>query len=112
MAVLEHIGERLEGRGWIGVGIGAVILAPVLLKGAGRVLRPAAKGAIKGYLALSEVTRRGLGQAGEQMYGLVAEARTEFATRGNGDASDQPTAPARRGSRKHSREDQQAADPA
>ena len=96
MAVFQGMAERLEGKGWWGVGIGAVILAPVLLRGAGKYLRPAAKEAIKGYLAVSDAARRGLGGAGEQMQDLVAEARAEFDARGNEPEGEKELPPARR----------------
>ncbi|MFN3648589.1 MAG: DUF5132 domain-containing protein [Armatimonadota bacterium] len=76
---LEDIGERLEGKGWIGVAIGTVVLAPVVFPALARGLRPAAKGAIKGYLALQERARVWAAETGEQFQDLVAEAKSEYA---------------------------------
>jgi hypothetical protein len=45
---LEEIGERLEGNGWLGVGIGALILAPMGMPAVARVLRPVAREARNG----------------------------------------------------------------
>src|SRR4051794_8506294 len=79
---LQDIAERLEGAGWLGIGIGAVILAPVLIPPLGRKVRPAIKGAIKGYIALSEKAAAALAEAGEQFQDLVAEAKAEHAAGG------------------------------
>jgi hypothetical protein len=81
---LEEIAERMEGKGWIGVGIGAVLLAPVLIPALSRGLRPAAKGAMKGYLALADRTRGMLAETGEQWQDLVAEAKAEYDASANG----------------------------
>jgi uncharacterized protein DUF5132 len=80
----EDITERLEGKGWLGVGIGAVILAPVLIPALGRGLRPVAKGAIKGYLTVAEKARELFAETGEQLQDLVAEAKSEHEARPNG----------------------------
>ena len=79
----EDIAERLEGTGWIGAGIGAVILAPLLFPAVARGLRPAAKKTIKGYLSLSAKTRELVAETGEQWQDLMAEARSEHANRGS-----------------------------
>ena len=78
----QDIAERLEGTGWLGIGIGAVILAPMLIPPLGRKVRPAIKGAIKGYMALSEKAAAALAEAGEQFQDLVAEAKAEHAAEG------------------------------
>jgi hypothetical protein len=78
MSVLKEAAERLEGKGWLGVGLGAVVLAPVLFPALSRGFRPAAKRAIKGYLALAEKAREMLAETGEQVQDLVAEARSEY----------------------------------
>src|SRR3569833_195113 len=74
----EDVAEGMEGKGWLGVGIGAVLLAPVLVPAVARGLRPALKGAVKGYLALSDKTREWLAESGEQFQDLVAEAKAEY----------------------------------
>lgn len=81
---LKDIGERLEGKGWLGVGLGAVVLAPVVIPALSRTLRPAAKNAIKGYLALSDRARHWMAETGEQWQDLVAEAKSEHETGVNG----------------------------
>jgi hypothetical protein len=81
---LKDIGERLEGKGWLGIGIGALILAPVVIPAVARGLRPLAKGAIKGYLALQEKGREVFAETSEQFQDLVAEARSEYELRDNG----------------------------
>jgi len=70
---LEDIGERLGSLGWLGVGLGAVLLVPALARG----LRPVAKGTLKGYMALTDKTREVLAETSERWQDLVAEARAE-----------------------------------
>jgi hypothetical protein len=84
MAILEDLGERLEGKGWLGVGIGAVILAPIFAPALARSLRPLAKRAIKGYLALADRARERMAETNEQLQDLVAEARAEYEIQSNG----------------------------
>ncbi len=84
MAITEGLAERLEGKGWIGIGLGAVVLAPFVLPALARGLRPVAKGAVKGYLSLADRTRSALAECNEQIQDLVAEARSEHETRPNG----------------------------
>ena len=55
----------------IGMGLGAVLLAPM----AGQVLRPAAKAVIQGGI----LAYQGLAELGETVSDLVAEAQTELA---------------------------------
>jgi hypothetical protein len=80
----EDIVERMEGMGWLGMGLGAVILAPALIPAVGRGLRPAAKNAVKGYLALSDRVREWAGEGTERWQDLVAEAKSEYDNRANG----------------------------
>jgi Protein of unknown function (DUF5132) len=81
---MKDLGERLEGLGWLGLGIGALVAAPMLIPALNRGLRPLAKGAIKGYLALQERTRELVAESNEQFQDLVAEAKAEFEARDNG----------------------------
>lgn len=83
MALLKDLGERFEGKGWLGVGIGAVVLAPVVVPVLAKGMRPALKGAIKGYFQLSDYLRQQLAQTGEQFQDLVAEAKSEYELRGS-----------------------------
>ncbi len=80
----KGLGDRLEGKGWLGWTIGAVVLAPVVVPALGKALRPVAKEAIKGLLALSEKTRELVAETGEQMQDLVAEAKAEYAQEAGG----------------------------
>lgn len=74
----KDLGEGLKGKGWFGVAIGAAVLAPMVVPALGKALRPVAKEAIKGFLALSEKARETLAEANEQMQDLVAEAKAEY----------------------------------
>ncbi len=64
------------------VGVGAVLVAPLVLPAVSSVARPLAKGAVKGYLALADSTKEIFAEASEQWSDLVAEARAEHATEG------------------------------
>jgi hypothetical protein len=59
------------------VGVGAVLVAPLVLPAVGSVARPLAKGAVKGYLALADSAKEMFAEASEQWSDLVAEARAE-----------------------------------
>lgn len=60
-------------------GIGAVILAPVLLPLAAGVGKPLVKSAIKGGILAYEKARGALAEVGETWEDMVAEARAELA---------------------------------
>lgn len=78
------LGDRMEGKGWLGWTIGAVVLAPVVVPAISKALRPVAKEGIKGFLALSEKAREMLAETSEQMQDLVAEAKAEYEQEGVG----------------------------
>lgn len=59
------------------IGAGAAILAPVLLPVAGAVLRPVAKGLIKGGFYLIDATQELIAEGSEQLSDLVAEVQAE-----------------------------------
>ncbi len=59
------------------VGVGAVLVAPLVLPAVGEVVRPVAKGAVKGYLALADSAKEWFAEANEQWSDLVAEAKAE-----------------------------------
>jgi hypothetical protein len=87
----EDIGERLGALGWVGAGLGMVILVPALVRG----LRPVAKGTLKGCMALSDKTHELLAETSERWQDLVAEARAEHegcVKEGNRDAEVEPAA--------------------
>ena len=62
------------------VGFGVVLAAPLLLPAVGAVIRPVAKGMIKGSLFIVDSVRTLVSEGGEQLGDLVAEARAEYAT--------------------------------
>lgn len=90
---LEDIGERLGAWGWVGAGLGVVILAPKLIPALGRGLRPVAKGTLKGCMALTDKTRGVLAETGERWHDLVAEARAEHAVHAVEETRDVATEP-------------------
>ena len=59
------------------VGVGAALLAPILLPAVAAGMRPLAKTAVKGYLALTDKVKEMAAESGEQLSDLVAEARAE-----------------------------------
>ena len=59
------------------VGIGVAVAAPVLLPAIGAVIRPVAKGLIKGGLALADSLQEVIAEGGEQWSDLVAEVKAE-----------------------------------
>ncbi len=75
------IGDFLEdaGPGGIAAGIGAVILAPILLPAVAGVGKPIAKAAIKGGILLYEKSRGLVTEVGENFEDIVAEVRAELA---------------------------------
>lgn len=59
------------------VGVAVALVVPVLLPAAGAVLRPLAKGLIKGGLTLYDTTVGLVAETGEQLSDLYAEAKAE-----------------------------------
>ena len=85
MALLEDVFLN----GWGGptlLGLGAVVAIPVLLPVVGAVVRPVAKLAIQGSLAVVETLQELTALGEEQVSDLVAEAQAEYTTNGNGAA--------------------------
>lgn len=60
----------------IAIGVGAVIITPIVLP----LLKPVAKGAIKTGVVLYEKTKGAIAEAGEVLGDIVAEAQAEIAT--------------------------------
>jgi hypothetical protein len=79
MAILDEVFKNGAGTGVL-VGLGAVILAPVILPVVGAVVKPAAKGAIKLGVMLYERGSETIAEVGEVIEDLVAEAKAEVAT--------------------------------
>ncbi|MFH7026932.1 MAG: DUF5132 domain-containing protein [Heteroscytonema crispum UTEX LB 1556] len=75
------IGDFVEDAGAPGIiaGIGAVILAPVLIPVVAGVGKPLAKSLIKGGLVLFEKSKGAFAELGETWEDMVAEARAEMA---------------------------------
>jgi hypothetical protein len=82
MALVEDLfkGSAITG---VAIGVGALLLAPTVLPAVGRVLRPAAKAAIKGGMVFYRET---MAEIGEVASDLFAEARAELEHEGNGHA--------------------------
>jgi len=78
MALLEDAFEGMTS-GTMLWGIGALLVAPMLLP----ALRPLAKTAIRGGLYVTDTAREMLSEASEQVSDMVAEVRAESG-RGNG----------------------------
>ncbi|BAY75095.1 hypothetical protein NIES25_15120 [Nostoc linckia NIES-25] len=75
------ITDFIEDAGPVGIvaGIGAVILAPVLIPLVAGIGKPIAKSVIKGGLAAYEKSRGAFAELGESWEDIVAEARAELA---------------------------------
>ena len=68
-------------KGWGGgflVGVGAALVAPIILPAAAAALRPVAKELIKGGLFVADSLRELLAEGEEHLSDLVAEARAEY----------------------------------
>lgn len=63
----------------LAIGIGATVLAPVLLPAAARIAKPAAKSMIKAGIVAYERSRESIAVVGEVTEDIVAEARAELA---------------------------------
>jgi len=77
MALLDDVFS-----GWgttVLIGVGVALAAPVLLPATGAVVRPVAKGLIKGGLFVVDSMKELLVEGQEQLSDLVAEARAEYA---------------------------------
>jgi Protein of unknown function (DUF5132) len=100
MGLTEDLLERASGSTMLGVGLGVLFLGPVLVPALGKGLRPLAKSAIKGYIALTERSREMFAETGERLQDLYAEAQSEYHTGANGAAQPAPEpAPRKRAAR-------------
>ncbi|WP_199247264.1 DUF5132 domain-containing protein [[Phormidium] sp. ETS-05] len=75
------IGDLLEETGIPGVaaGIGALVLAPILIPAVAKIGKPVAKAAIKTGILFYEKTKGAIAEAGEVFEDMVAEAQAELA---------------------------------
>jgi hypothetical protein len=74
----ENLGETLGVPGFV-AGIGAVVLAPVVIPAAAKVGKPLAKAAIKGGILAYETVKGAIAETGEVFEDLVAEVKAEIA---------------------------------
>ncbi len=86
MAVFEDLFKGNIGTG-LAVGVGALVLGPIVAPVIVATLRPLAKGAIKAGLYVYDRAGEGLAQINEMTGDIVAEARAEM--RGAGGATEQ-----------------------
>ena len=64
----------------LAIGIGAAIVAPLVIPALSKTVRPLAKAAIKGGLVLWETGKEKLAEGYELVDDLLAEAKTEIAS--------------------------------
>jgi hypothetical protein len=77
LKVVPEFEEVVEG---LGVpGIAAIVLLPVLVPVASKVVKPIAKAAIKGGIVLYEKGKGVIAEVGESLEDIIAEARAELA---------------------------------
>jgi hypothetical protein len=80
MSVKDLVPELEEIAEGLGVpGIAAIILLPVLVPAAGKVVKPIAKAAIKGGIVLYEKGKGVVAEVGETLEDIIAEAKAELA---------------------------------
>jgi hypothetical protein len=78
--IQQHFGEMMEaGKGGraIALGIGAVVLAPILLPAIGKVAKPIAKATLKNGITLYEKGKVAVAEANEVWEDILAEAKAE-----------------------------------
>ncbi len=63
----------------IAAGLGAIVLAPVLIPIVAKASKPAAKALIKGGIIAYEKSKSAIAETGEVLEDLVAEAKAELA---------------------------------
>jgi Protein of unknown function (DUF5132) len=77
MALFDDLTESLWPNALIGVG--AVLLAPVIVPAIAGGLRPVVKTLVKGGIMITDKVNSMVAEAGEQLDDLVAEVRAEMA---------------------------------
>lgn len=75
------VGDLFEDLGIPGIaaGVGAVVLAPVLIPAVAKASKPVAKALIKGGIIAYEKSKSAIAETGEVLEDLVAEAKVELA---------------------------------
>ena len=75
------VGDLFEDLGIPGIaaGVGAVILAPVLIPAVAKASKPVAKALIKGGIIAYEKSKSAIAETGEVLEDLVAEVKVELA---------------------------------
>ena len=86
MALFEDVFKGNLGTG-LAVGLGAMVLGPVVAPALVSVLRPLAKGVIKAGIYAYDRASEGLAQVNEMTGDIVAEARSETRTGSTGTGS-------------------------
>lgn len=79
-AIRQHFTEMMEaGKGGraIALGVGAVVLAPILLPAIGKVAKPIAKATLKNGITLYEKGKVAVAEANEVWEDILAEAKAE-----------------------------------
>lgn len=66
------------------IGVGVALAAPILLPAAGAIVRPVAKGLIKGGLFVADSLKELVSEGQEQLSDLVAEASSEYRASSSG----------------------------
>jgi len=77
MAILEDIPKG--GLSAVLVGLGTVIVAPIVIPAVGSALRPFAQTLVKGGVMMYDMLKESVAEAGEQLNDMVAQARSELA---------------------------------
>jgi len=77
MALFEDLSESFLPNALIGVGV--VLLAPVLVPAVAIGLRPVVKSLVKGGIVVTDKVNSMVAEAGEQLDDLIAEVRSEMA---------------------------------
>ena len=81
MAIIEDMLEGNLGTG-LALGVGALILSPVVMPLVSGVARPLMKAMVKGGIVAYDTAREYLAEAGEFVSDIAAEARAELAAAG------------------------------
>ncbi len=80
MSFIEDAFKGNLGTGLI-IGLGTILLGPVLIPAVRAIVRPVAKAAIKGGILVYKTGKKGVSGMGECVSDLVAEAQSEMESR-------------------------------